>query len=51
MSKKILLLPVMIFLIMLNCATPDKPVGPKWTMSLSRIPILKADTVNVGKEL
>lgn len=51
MSKKILLLPVIIFLITLNCAMPDEPVGPKWTLSLSKIPILKADTVNVGKEL
>lgn len=51
MSKKILFLPVIIFLITLNCTIPEEPVGPKWTMSLSKIPILKADTVQVGEEL
>jgi hypothetical protein len=51
MNKKALIFPVIIFLIFFNCATPEEPVGPKWTMSLSKIPILKADTVNVGEEL
>lgn len=51
MNKKALLFPVIIFLIFFNCATPQEPVAPKWTMSLSKIPILKADTVKVGEEL
>ncbi len=51
MSRKILFLPVMIYLILLSCAIPEEPVGPIWNLKITNIPLLKADTVEVGEEL
>jgi len=30
---------------------PDEPVGPIWNLQITNIPLLKADTVEVGKEI
>jgi len=51
MSRKILFIPVIIYLILLSCAIPEEPVGPIWNLKITDIPLLKADTVEVGKEL
>jgi len=51
MSRKILFIPVIIYLILLSCAIPEEPVGPIWNLKITDIPLLKADTVKVGEEL
>jgi len=51
MSRKILFIPVIIYLILLSCAIPEEPVGPIWNLKITNIPLLKADTVEVGEEL
>lgn len=51
MRKKILFLPVIAYLVLLSCAMPEEPVGPTWNVTIKKIPILKADTIEVGKEL
>lgn len=51
MSKKILFLPVIAYLVLLSCTMPEEPVGPTWNVNIKKIPIIKADTIEVGKEL
>ena len=51
MKKMFLYVPLIVFAILLSCAQPKQPVGPNWTLSLTKIPIMSADTIEIGKEL
>ncbi|MCK4965394.1 hypothetical protein KAS50_00100 [bacterium] len=51
MKKMFLYVPLIVFAILLSCAQPKEPVGPNWTLSLTKIPIMSADTIEIGKEL
>ncbi len=52
MNKKIIFLPVIMIMILFRCSIPDDElVGPTWNVSIKKIPIVKADTIEVGKEL
>ncbi len=51
MSRKILFIPVIIYLILLSCAIPEEPVGPIWNLKITNIPLLKSETIEIGEEL
>jgi len=51
MSRKILFIPVIIYLILLSCTIPEEPVGPIWNLQITNIPLLKSETVEIGEEL